>query len=74
MDVEAVEKAMGVAIVHATDEIAEALYLEPFSSPVLAIMQPHLHDVAVAFMAAAEAGDTPEQFAARMAALNAQEA
>lgn len=73
MDVAEIEKAFGDALVQAADEIAAALCLESFSSPVLAVVQPHLHEVALAFTAAVEAGDTPEQFTARMAALNAEE-
>lgn len=73
MDVEAVEKVMGDAILQATDHVAEALHVKPFGAAVLETLQPLLHDAAEALVAAAEASDTPEQFAARMAALNAKE-
>jgi hypothetical protein len=72
VDVAVIEKALGEAVVDAGDQIAAALQLEPLGTVVLKTLQPILHDAAEAFVAAAEAGDSPEQFQARMAALIAK--
>lgn len=73
MDVAEIEKVFGDAIAQAGDRIAWAVGVEPFGAVVLETMRPYLHDVAQAFVAACEAGDTEEQFAARMAALTGEE-
>lgn len=73
MDVVEIEKHLADAIVQATNDICAYLALGPLGAPVLDTMQPYLHETAQAFVAAVEAGDTPEQFTARMAALNAEE-
>lgn len=74
MDIAEIEKAFGDALVQAADQVSWAVGVEPFGWVLLETMQPYLHDVAQAFVAGCEAGDTEEQFAARLAVLHAQDA
>ncbi|MFG1794160.1 hypothetical protein [Nocardia sp. NPDC049149] len=68
MDVAEIEKGLGEVIARAGDQLAATLHLEPLGVAVLDIFRPCLRNAAQAFAAAVEAGDTQEQFAARIAA------
>lgn len=73
--IELIEKNLSDSIEQAAGKIAELLCIpvSEFKAAVLTTFEPILHVHAETLVAGLTAGDTPEQFAERLAALNVKE-
>jgi len=68
-----IERALANRIEQVGDTLGGGLGISSLGTTVRAELQPIIHSTASALVAAVAAGDTPEQFAERLALANAEE-